>query len=137
MNHAEWFADTGYWIALANTRDELHLRARAWSERLIATLVTTDAVLIEVADAFSGVTWRAVATELIEDVLSDPDITVVPLDRTLFERGFGRYRARRDKDWGLTDCISFVIMEDRGISEALAYDQHFVQAGFRALLREP
>ena len=137
MNQPEWFADTGYWIGLTNTQDELHQRAREWSERLTAKLITTDAVLIEVADAFSGTAWRAIAAALIEDVLSDPDITVVPLDRALFVRGFERYRAREDKDWGLTDCISFVVMEERGIREALAYDQHFVQAGFRALLREP
>jgi predicted nucleic acid-binding protein len=88
LNRVERFADTGYWIALANTRDELHSRAREWSERLVGRLVTTDAALIEVADAFSSVPWRTVAAELIEDVLSDPDVIVVPLDRTLFMQGF-------------------------------------------------
>lgn len=75
MNHAEWFADTGNWIALADTRDELHLRARAWSQRLTSTFVTTDAVLIEVAEAFSGATWRtdgrgcAVKKREVQDLL--------------------------------------------------------------------
>lgn len=136
MNPAERFADTGYWIALANTRDALHPRARDWSQRLRARLVTTNAVLIEVADAFAGERLRAVAGALIEDVLDDPEITVVPLDRPLLLRAFSLYRARGDKDWGHTDCVSFVVMGERGIVEALAYDQHFVQAGFRALLRE-
>jgi predicted nucleic acid-binding protein len=90
-----------------------------------------------VADAFSGTAWRGIAAALIEDVLADPDVTVVPLDRALFARGYERYRSRAGKDWGLTDCISFVVMEEREIREALAYDQHVLQAGFRALLREP
>jgi predicted nucleic acid-binding protein len=135
VNLPEWFADTGYWIALANTQDELHQRARTWSRRIRARLVTTDAVLLEVADAFAGDRWRSVAVALIEDVLDDPEITVVPLDRPLFIQALALYRSRADKEWGLTDCISFVVMQERGITEALAYDQHFVQAGFSALLR--
>ncbi len=137
MNAVEWFADTGYWIALTNASDDLHSRARDWPARLEAKLVTTDAILLEVADAFSGAVWRAVAVEMIDDILADPDITVVPVDRALFMRALALYRGRADKDWGLTDCISFVVMSDRPINAALAYDQHFVQAGFRALLREP
>ena len=74
---------------------------------------------------------------MIEDVLDDPDVVVVPIDRVLLMRAFALYRSRPDKEWRLIDCISFVVMEQRGIVEALAYDQHFVQAGFRALLREP
>ncbi len=137
MNVAEWFADTGYWIALTNTRDELHQRAREWSLRLRVRLVTTDAILLEVADAFSGTAWRPFAVALIDDVLDDPDVVVVPIDRTLLMRALALYRSRPDKEWGLTDCISFVVMEERGIADALAYDQHFIEAGFRALLRGP
>jgi uncharacterized protein len=137
VNRAEWFADTGYWIALANAGDDLHERARAISRRITARLVTTDAVFFEIGDALCSGRLRAIAAALIEDIRSDPDIVVITVDGPLFERGLALFATRPDKDWGLTDCISFVVMQDRGIIEALAYDQHFVQAGFRALLREP
>lgn len=136
MRQGEAFADTGYWIALANAGDELHDRARQLSGRLTVSLVTTDAILVEVDDAFASARLRPIAVELIRDVRRDPAVTVVPLTDELLERALTLYAERPDKVWGLTDCISFIVMRDRGITEALAYDQHFVQAGFRALLRE-
>jgi predicted nucleic acid-binding protein len=137
MNRPEWFADTGYWIALANAGDSLHARARTLSRSLTTRLVTTDAVLFEVGDALHAGRLRALAVALIEDVRNDRDVVVVSIDDLLFERGLALFATRPDRERGLTDCISFVVMGERGISEALAYDQHFVQAGFGALLREP
>jgi predicted nucleic acid-binding protein len=61
-------------------------------------------------------------------------IEVVPVSRALYERAFALYRGRNDKDWGMTDCVSFVVMEDRGIRQALTADDHFRQAGYQALL---
>jgi len=66
----------------------------------------------------------------------DANVEIVPLARPLIERAMKLYSERPDKEWGLTDCASFVVMEDRGIREALTADEHFQQAGFRALLRE-
>jgi predicted nucleic acid-binding protein len=80
--------------------------------------------------------WRQQVADLIEDLASTPTIEIISVTRDLFERSLQFFRSRQDKDWGLTDCISFVVMADRGITEALAADQHFVQAGFRALLRD-
>jgi len=73
---------------------------------------------------------------LLADVLADPGVEVVTVDSSLFSRALRLYSTRPDKEWGLTDCVSFVVMGDRGIAAALAADQHFVQAGFRALLLE-
>ena len=64
----------------------------------------------------------------------DPSVEVLPLSEALFRQGFGLYRQRLDKEWGLTDCISFMVMQERGITEALTADHHFRQAGFLALL---
>jgi len=136
VNSREWFADTGYWIALANARDDLHVRAREWSRRLPPHLVTTEPILLEVGDALTTSPLRRLAVALIADVRADPAILVVRLDERLLVRGLELFAARADKEWGLTDCISFVVMQDRGIAEALAYDEHVLQAGFRALLRE-
>lgn len=66
---------------------------------------------------------------------SEPLITIAPLDMETFDAGVELYRARPDKDWSLTDCISFVVMRERGITEALTGDRHFEQAGFKALLK--
>lgn len=73
--------------------------------------------------------------EFIENLRDDPAVRIVPSGRRLAERGWDLYRRRLDKEWSLTDSISFVVMEDRGITDALTGDRHFEQAGFRALLR--
>lgn len=136
MNPLPRFMDTGYWLALMHTGDQYHLRASALSHVLTPPLVTTEAVLIEVGNAFAGERFRTIGVGLLADIRSDPAIEIVPVTTELLERAIALYTARPDKEWGLTDCVSFVVMQERGITEALAADQHFVQAGFRALLRE-
>ncbi|MGE0544908.1 MAG: type II toxin-antitoxin system VapC family toxin [Dehalococcoidia bacterium] len=136
MNDTARLIDAGHWIALLNESDEYHDRAIALSQSLTGRFVTTDAVLIEVGNAMARIRWRQQVADLIEDLVSTPTIEVISVTRGLFERSLQFFRSRQDKEWGLTDCISFVVMTDRGITEALAADQHFVQAGFRALLRD-
>ena len=136
MNRYAWFVDAGYWIALVSTGDRWHRRARTLASGLRKPLVTTEAVLLEVGSALSKDPWRSLAVPLLAQIRSHPDITIVAVDQILAERAIALYASRMDKEWGLTDCVSFVIMHDRGITEALAADQHFVQAGFRALRRE-
>ena len=136
MIRAERFVDTGYWIALTDVGDQHHRRARALAAAVRPPFVTTDAVLIEVGNTPSAARWRELSIALLDDVHTSPDIEVVPLTPELFDRAVVLYRSRGDKEWGLTDCVSFVVMQERGITDALAAHQHFVQAGFRALLRE-
>jgi predicted nucleic acid-binding protein len=73
----------------------------------------------------------------LESIASDPAIEVIPVTEDLYVRAFDLYRQRLDKDWGLTDCISFVVMADQQLLDALTTDEHFRQAGFRPLLRDP
>jgi predicted nucleic acid-binding protein len=94
--------------------------------------VTTDAVLTEVADVLCRSDQRRWAVEAVRDVRSDPAITSVPGGAQLFSRGFELYGSRPDKDWSLTDCISFIVMKEQKINRALTADLHFVQAAFRA-----
>jgi predicted nucleic acid-binding protein len=136
MNVGVTFVDTGYWLALAVRSDALHEHAAALSARYRGPLTTTEPVLLEVGDALARVPLRSFAARLLAEIRSDPRTEVVPLTPDLFERAVRLYTSRPDKEWGLTDCVSFVVMEERGIHEALAADQHFVQAGFCALLRE-
>jgi uncharacterized protein len=136
MNRYLRFIDAGYWIALVNGSDRYHDRALALSRTLTGRFVTTEAVLIEVANALARQRWRAQTAALIDEIMSTPTIDIVTITTELLRQGMHLFASRPDKEWGLTDCISFVVMQDRGITEALAADQHFVQAGFRALLRQ-
>jgi len=125
------FIDTSYILALANTADKYHDRARATSLSVAGPFITTEAVLTEIGNAFSRRQWRAVGAATINDMRADPSIETVSIDATLFDRAVALYSARPDKEWGLTDCISFVVMQECGLTQALTTDRHFEQAGFR------
>ena len=128
------FGDSLYFLALANPRDAYHARAVEFARQWRGVIVTTRWVLAEVGDGLSGEANRALAVRLIEQVASSARFRVVRGSDDLFERGFDLYRRREDKAWSLTDCISFVVMADEGLAEALTGDRHFGQAGFTALL---
>jgi uncharacterized protein len=91
-------------------------------------------VLTEVADALSAPPFRPSFLRLLAALRKDPASTVVPPTAALFEAGVSLFAERSDKDWTLTDCMSFVVMREYGITEALTGDRHFQQAGFTALL---
>jgi hypothetical protein len=93
-------------------------------------------VLLEIGNALSRLRYRAAAVSLLEAIDQDPMIEVVPVSENVFTRAFERFKARADKEWGMTDCISFIVMEERNVTDALTADVHFRQAGFRALLLE-
>jgi predicted nucleic acid-binding protein len=129
------FADTYYLVALVNTRDKGHEIALQYSQGPSVGLLTTTWVLVEFADALSSMTSRARAARFIRGIQQAADVEVVPPSREQFDRALALYEQRPDKDWSLTDCLSFLVMDERGIVEALTADHHFEQAGFLALLR--
>ena len=131
----EIFVDTGYWLALYNTRDRFHAQARSLASSLHGPFVTTDAILLEVGNSLSSSTQRAFCFNLLQRIRLAANFTIVPLTPHLFDRAVDLYGAMADKEWGLVDCISFIVMRERAITEALAADKHFEHAGFRALLR--
>jgi predicted nucleic acid-binding protein len=133
------FADTSYFQALLNRRDSLHAAALELAHATRGTpLVSTYLVLGELLDAFAGggEQARTSAVASVRITLRNRLIRVFSLDENLFGLSLNLYESRLDKAWGFTDCVSFTVMQQLGILEALTYDQHFVQAGFRALLRE-
>ncbi len=133
------FLDTAYVYALVNTRDQWHESAVGWQSRLAAEgrrLVTTQLVLVEIADGLAAIRFRAQAALILSTLESSRFVEVAPFTAELFSAALDLYRQRGDKDWGLTDCASFVTMRERGLSEALTVDEHFQQAGFRTLLKE-
>ena len=129
--------DTAAWIALVNTRDELHFRAEqtmAELRRGKVALMTTEFVLLEVANALCTSAWRAKAVKLIEGFRSLPDLLIVPADTILLAEGWELYRSRPDKEWSLTDCTSIVVLQKEHIEQVFTSDHHFKQAGFVTLL---
>jgi uncharacterized protein len=133
------FADTLYWVAITNPRDALHRSAKKAVERLGEhRIVTSELVLVEVLNMLSGhgAELRRGAFELVQTIVDDASVDLVPQTMQFFRDALALYRDRRDKRWSLTDCASFLIMERRKMTEALTYDRHFEQYGFRALLRD-
>ena len=133
------FLDTAYAIALSSPNDQFHDRAVRLADQIEASgihLVTTRAVLLEIGNALSKQRYRHAAIRLLDALEADPRVEIIPLSEQLYTRALQLYCERPDKEWGLTDCISFLIMQDLGLTEALTTDEHFQQAGFRVLLRE-
>jgi predicted nucleic acid-binding protein len=138
MNRA-LFLDASYAIALSAPADQLHESAVRVAERIESesiSLVTTRAVTLEIGNALSKLKHRRAAVELLQSLEDDPTVEIVPLTEELYGLAYQLNRSRADKEWGLTDCVSFVLMRERGLTEALTADEHFRQAGFTALLRE-
>jgi uncharacterized protein len=133
---SEIFADTAYYIALLNPRDQFHRAAFEYTVPRRAIIVTTHWVLMEVADALCAPDIRQHTHRFIDRATSDEEMILVSELNPWFERGCGLYGSRPDKNWSLTDCISFCVMESRGIREALTSDRHFEQAGYVALLAD-
>ena len=129
----KFFADTFYWIALTDSSDEAHERAC----NVTGELVTTDEVLTEYLNFFCGASEfvRAEIALVVDDILRDPAITVIPQSRESFLAGLRLYRDRPDERYSLIDCISMQTMRREGLTEALTNERHFEQEGFRALFR--
>jgi hypothetical protein len=129
----EVFADSYCWLALLNCKDADHERVAAIDPP--GRLVTSWPVLLEVMDALSSPRAHQVALQLWHHVHCDPLTIIMILDADLLNRGISLFRERPDKSWSLTDCITFVIMQDRGVVEALTADRHFEQAGFHLVFK--
>ncbi|HZL37286.1 MAG TPA: hypothetical protein VFC78_18345 [Tepidisphaeraceae bacterium] len=132
---ASMFIDTFYYLSLMSRNDSDRERTIELSRHLTADTVTTAWVLTEVADAMSLPLHRELFVRLHNALRSDAHVKILGASEELFERGMGLYANRVDKAWSLTDCISFCVMTELGITDALTADHHFEQAGFRALLK--
>ena len=135
----ELFADSGYWIALLHPKDQLHEQANALAARLVGVpVVTTQMALVEALNhlAGRGERLREVGAQMVQGLTGNPNVEISPQTAAQFSAALKRYTARADQTWSLTDCASFAVMEQRGITDALAHDRDFEQAGFAALLRQ-
>jgi uncharacterized protein len=131
------FADTAFYQAFFNRQDMLHELATSMFDELDAAIVTTEYVLLELGAVMSRGALRGVFVDFIDRARRDTYTEIVPASPELFEQGLRLFSARPDKDWSMVDCISFTIMERRGIQDALTADRDYIQAGYRALLAPP
>ncbi len=129
------FADAFYFVARLNRRDQHHDRVVAFSREFRANILTTDWILMEVADALAKSECRPRIREFVRHLRQTPACEVVAASRELLNRALELYHQHADKEWTLTDCASFVTMRERGITDALTEDHHYEQAGFIALLK--
>ena len=131
------FLDTSFIIALENRDDPLHQRAKELDRKLLAAgcpLMLHWGILLEIGDGYARIGRRTKALALLAKFTHEDGYRVCPITEALFEQALVLYQDRPDKDWGLTDCVSFTLMRQEGVTEALSADAHFRQAGFMPIL---
>jgi predicted nucleic acid-binding protein len=129
--------DTSFVLALENREDRHHARAKQLDRELVAQgalLLLHWGILLEIGDGYARSGRRAKGVELLDKFVHEEGFHVVPLSHEIVDQALALFRSRSDKEWGLTDCVSFALMEREGVTEALTADIHFRQAGFVALL---
>lgn len=124
------FIDSGYLIALIRKKDKYHKVALETADFYPGPFVTTDLILMELANSLSNPPYRLTVVNVIEKIQADVNTTVVPFSADGMSKAFSLFKSRGDKAWGLVDCFSFVIMKEMHIEQALTFDDHFRQAGF-------
>lgn len=129
------FADTSFFVAAIGPRDAHHHRAVEFMRKYDGQVLTSDFVIVEFANYLFRIKDRPFFEPVLQNIRENPQYKIIEATRGLLERGITLYIDRPDKEWSLTDCISFVVMEDQGVTEALTSDGDFEQAGFVALLR--
>jgi uncharacterized protein len=128
------FADTSYYLALMNSNDRSHAATCRWTSDYSGTFLTTAWVIAELANAMSQSSNRPFFLSLLRDLETDNRVKILPPSKELFDRGLELYSHRMDKNWSLTDCISFLVMSDSKLTDAATLDHHFAQAGFHVLI---
>jgi uncharacterized protein len=129
------FGDTSYYLALLIPQDAYHDNARSLSLELRRPVITSELILLEIGNYLSSPPARTTFGSFLRTLSADRFTTVIPASSELLSRGIALFERRSDKAWSLTDCTSFVIMEERGVVDALTADHHFEQAGFNILLK--
>ena len=131
------FADAWFYIALLDPHDAAHAVVKSiCGDERVSGFVTTRWVLMEVANMLASTRARRQCAAFLKELGEAADTRIIPDSESLFQRGLALYEDRPDKGWSLTDCVSFLVMSDEGLTEALTGDRHFEQAGFTRLLAD-
>jgi len=128
-------ADTSFFVAYVNARDEHHALAMEWMTASSQQIVTTEWVLAELGNFLAQGQNRRLLGSLVRALSAEDRVEIVPADHASFVDALTLYMRRPDQSWSFTDCTSFRLMKARRIRDALTTDRHFEQAGFKVLLR--
>lgn len=128
------FLDSGYLIALIRKKDIWHTVALEAAKLYSGPFLTTDLVLVELANSLTKLPYRKTVVAVIEKIRADTNTTIVPFSSEGMSKSFSLFKNRGDKAWGMVDCFSFVVMKEKRIKQALTFDDHFRQAGFNTPL---
>jgi uncharacterized protein len=129
------FADTSFYLAVLNPRDVAHANAVEVGNRIKRPVLLSDFILLELGNSLSALRQRELFSNLVVHLRSHANVRIIPASSELLNRGFQLFSHRADKAWSLTDCTSFIVMQDEGLTDALTTDHHFEQAGFTVLLQ--
>jgi len=130
------FQDTLAFVAAVDRRDQYHAAVVAYLSGYAGKLITTEWVVVESLDSLAEPIYRSSALKMIDRLRSDPGVEIIGFETGFYSAGFQLFRSRPDKNWSLTDCISFVVMEERKLTDALTADHHFRQAGFNPIFEK-
>ena len=131
------FIDTSGWLALVNKKDEYHKKAKNVKNEINEKnfeIYTSNFVIVEIANGLSKIKFKYLAVNLVEKIRGSEDINNITVNNNIFEESWDLFKDYDDKEWGLTDCTSFIIMKDHNIQKTLSNDHHFEQKGFINLL---
>jgi hypothetical protein len=132
------FMDTAFLLAVIDSSDTYHNIAIECYQKLIKekrSVITTEAILIEIGNGLSKFKWRQIAHQWITRIQKSNTIfKVIPITTEILNNAIELYSSRPDKEWGLTDCSSFVVMQQLDLTKALTVDRHFEQAGYKISL---
>ncbi len=136
MRQARFFLDTSFVLSLINPRDSYHKKAKELLIQLRTAheVLVREAVLTEIGNSLAC-SNRSATVNFINSCYVTANLKVISVDNALFRHAVKFYHTHKDKQWGLTDCISFIVMQDHSLTEAFTTDEHFQQVGFKALLR--
>lgn len=132
------FVDTSAWLALVNKSDTAHYKARMVRDSLLkdqTQFVVTNYVMLEIANALGRTPHKETAVKLINIIEMSDNIQIVEINKGIYKVAWQVYSTYLDKDWSLTDCTSFEVMKEKGITQAFTTDKHFEQAGFEILMK--
>ncbi|MGA2063015.1 MAG: PIN domain-containing protein [Thermoguttaceae bacterium] len=130
------FLDTSYLLALELADDGNHgVAIKHWSEIVanLPPLITTSYIFSELVTFFNSRGLHDKAIKFGRSLLRSQSVTLIHVDETLFHQGWIYFEKHRDKKYSLTDGISFLVMQKNSITDALTFDKHFDQAGFRTI----
>lgn len=126
--------DTSGLLCLSHRAELYHFTARSFY-RAARRKLTHSYVLAEfIALATARSLPRGPSIRFLQDLVLNPEIETVWVDRPLHDEALTLLKKRQDKTYSLCDAVSFVLMRERDVQDALSTDRHFAQEGFRRLL---